>query len=140
MGIGTALPNAKLHISSNVMIGSGSPAAGYLLSVNGKIISEEVRVELDGDWPDYVFKKDYQLPSLPQVEKYIRNNGHLPNIPSAKTVAADGFELGDMNRRLLEKIEELTLHLIQQNKEILRLKKDMAGLKAKKPLRSSRKN
>lgn len=140
VGIGTSSPNAKLHINNNVMIGSGSPAAGYLLSVNGKIISEEVRVELDVDWPDYVFQKSYQLPSLSEVEKYIRDNGHLPNIPSAKTVATEGFELGDMNRRLLEKIEELTLHLIQQNKEILRLKKDMARLRAKKPLHSSRKN
>jgi hypothetical protein len=132
VGIGTSVPNAKLHINSNVMIGSGNPAAGYLLSVNGKIISEEVRVELDADWPDYVFKKGYQLPSLAQVEKYIRRNGHLKNIPSAKTVAAEGFELGDMNRRLLEKVEELTLYLIQQNKEMEVLKREMKLLKAKK--------
>ena len=131
VGIGTYSPAAKLHIASNVMIGSGSPAAGYLLSVNGKIMSEEVRVELDGDWPDYVFKNDYHLPSLSAIEKFIRLNHHLPNIPAAGKVAAEGFDLGDMNKRLLEKIEELTLYLIQLNKEVEGLKKDLKLLKAK---------
>jgi hypothetical protein len=131
VGIGTAEPTAKLHVSSNVMIGSGSPASGYLLSVNGKIMSEEVRVELDGDWPDYVFDKGYRLPSLLQVEKYIKTNKHLPNIPSAKKVEAEGFDLGDMNKRLLEKVEELTLYLIEQNKQLIAIKKELEEIKAK---------
>jgi hypothetical protein len=118
VGIGTSVPTAKLQVSSNVMIGSGSPATGYLLSVNGKIISEEVRVELDTNWPDYVFEKDYGLIPLPQLENFIRQHKHLPNIPSAVDIKGKGFDLGDMNRRLLEKVEELTLYILEQDKKI----------------------
>lgn len=118
VGIGTSSPTAKLHVSSTVMIGSGSPASGYLLSVNGKIIAEEVRVELDATWPDYVFAKHYDLPSLTKLEKFISTHKHLPNIPSAGEIKQEGVNLGDMNRRLLEKIEELTLYILQQDKKI----------------------
>jgi hypothetical protein len=111
-----------VHPDGRVSIGIATPATGYMLSVNGKIISEEVRVELDVNWPDYVFKKDYKLPSLKQVENFIQKNSHLPGIPSAQQVKNEGIELGDMNKRLLEKIEELTLYLIQQNKELEALK------------------
>jgi hypothetical protein len=131
LGIGTASPTAKLHVNSNVMIGSGSPAAGYLLSVNGKIISEEVRVELDTNWPDYVFEKQYNLSSLPELEKFIAANKHLPNIPAASQVKQEGFDLGDMNKRLLEKIEELTLYIIQQDKKINSLEGQVQGLHVK---------
>jgi len=120
LGIETASPTAKLHVNGNVMIGSGSPALGYSLSVNGKIISEEVRVALSGtpNWPDYVFENDYRLMPLPQLEKFISQQKHLPDIPSASQVKKEGFDLGNMNRRLLEKIEELTLYIIAQDKKI----------------------
>ncbi len=131
VGIGTEFPTAKLHVSGDVMIGNGSPASGYSLSVNGKIMSEEVRVELDGDWPDYVFEKDYQLPSLKQLESFINLNKHLPNIPAAKQVKKEGFDLGDMNRRLLEKIEELTLYIIEQDKKINAIQQQLLALKLK---------
>ncbi len=132
IGIGVDSPKAKLHIASNVMIGSGSPASGYMLSINGKVISEEVRVELDGDWPDYVFDKEYKLSSLQELEKFITTKKHLPNIPAASQVAKEGFDLGDMNRRLLEKIEELTLYIIQQEKKLNSLHQQINMLQTKK--------
>lgn len=124
LGIGTSTPKAKLHVNSSMVIGSSAstPATGYLLSVAGKIISEEVRVELNANWPDYVFDRQYDLPSLGSVEAFIAKNNHLPNIPSAAEVNRNGIELGDMNKRLLEKIEELTLYLIKQDKELAKLK------------------
>ena len=72
-------------------------------------------------FPDYVFKKDYNLMSLDQLSAYINQNGHLPNIPTAKEVEATGQDLGLIQQKLLEKIEELTLHLIEQNKRIEKL-------------------
>lgn len=106
-----------------VCIGINKPASGYLLSVAGKIISEEVRVELKTAWPDYVFNKNYRLMPLPELEKFLQYNKHLPGIPAAIVVERQGFELGDMNKRLLEKVEELTLYIIEQNKRIEVLEK-----------------
>jgi hypothetical protein len=98
----------------NVGIGTSTPAEK--LSVNGKIRAQEIKVEAAG-WPDYVFSKDYQLPTLQETEKHIKQKGHLPEIPSAEEVKANGVDLGDMNAKLLKKIEELTLHLIELKKE-----------------------
>jgi len=117
-----------IHPDGRLSVGTATPATGYMLSVNGKIISEEVRVELDVNWPDYVFKPGYKLPSLEQVENFIQKNHHLQGIPSAQQVKNEGIELGDMNKRLLEKVEELTLYLIQQSKEIDALKNKVAVL------------
>lgn len=74
-------------------------------------------------WPDYVFAKKYKLPTLQEVENQIKTNGHLVNIPSAIEVENNGVLLGEMNKKLLEKVEELTLYIIQMNKEIELLKK-----------------
>ncbi len=102
-----------------------NPANGYALSVDGKIICEELRVQLSGAWPDYVFQDQYQLPSLQIVENYIRTNKHLPGIPAATQIEKEGLDMGDMQKRMMEKIEELTLYIIQQQKEIDLLKKQM---------------
>ena len=107
----------------NLSLGTPTGAVGYRMSVDGKMIAEEVRVELSQDWPDYVFHADYQLTSLAELEKEIIQLGHLPGIPSASIVEDEGFDLGEMNRMLLEKIEELTLYIIEQNKEIEVIKK-----------------
>ena len=96
-------------------------AAGYKLRVNGKIIGEEVRVQLNGAWPDYVFAKNYKLPSIPEMEKFISINNHLPGIQPAAEVEKNGLDLGNMNKQLLEKIEELSLYIIQLNKRIEKL-------------------
>ena len=89
------------------------------LSVNGKIRAHEIKVET-GNWPDYVFAKDYQLPGLKETELHIKANGHLPGIPSAEEVKNNGIDLGDINARLLQKIEELTLHVIELNKTVIK--------------------
>ncbi|MCL8535550.1 cell wall anchor protein [Chryseobacterium gallinarum] len=84
---------------------------------DGKIHAKEVEVKANV-WADYVFKKDYQLKSLDEVEKHISEKGHLPNIPSADEVLKNGINVAEMNAKLLEKIEELTLYSIQQNKQL----------------------
>ncbi|MEI2738307.1 MAG: hypothetical protein V9F01_05935 [Chitinophagaceae bacterium] len=119
-GIGTYTPNAKLHLNGAQLIGSNSavPATGYQLSVDGKIIAEEVKVQLSTSWPDYVFDEGYKLMPIEDLEKSIRQHKHLPNIPSAAEVTAEnGIQLGEMNRKLVEKVEELTLYIIQLKKE-----------------------
>lgn len=102
VGIGTTVPNSKL-------------------SVNGNIRAKEIKVEI-ANWPDYVFAKNYSFPSLFETEKHIKEKGYLPGMPSAKEAEANGINLGEMNAKLLQKIEELTLHLIRQQKEIETLK------------------
>ncbi|AZA81757.1 cell wall anchor protein [Chryseobacterium lactis] len=84
---------------------------------DGKIHAKEVEVKANV-WADYVFKKDYQLKSLEEVEKHIAEKGHLPNIPSADEVMEKGINVAEMNTKLLEKIEELTLYSIEQNKQL----------------------
>ncbi|SMC75262.1 hypothetical protein [Pedobacter africanus] len=103
------------NTGGNVGIGTANPK-GYRLAVAGNMIAESVKVSLQNNWPDYVFAKDYQLPTLQETEKHIKDKGHLQGIPSAAEVKANGIDLGEMNAKLLQKIEELTLHLIEQNK------------------------
>lgn len=106
--------------AGNVGIGTDNPT--NKLSVYGNIRSTEVIVET-ANWPDYVFNKRYQLQPLAEVEKYIQQNNHLPNIPSANEIEKSGLQLGDMQKRMMEKMEELTLYIIQQQKEIDALRK-----------------
>ena len=103
--------------TGNVAVGRTTVPSGYKLAVDGHVRAREVRVDQD-TWPDYVFKEDYDLPTLDEIQEHIQKYGHLPNIPSAEEVRTNGVELGEMNRLLLEKIEELTLHIIQLKKEI----------------------
>lgn len=119
VGVNTNTPNARFHVGGTVYIGTstGTPATGYQLSVKGKIISEEVKVSLSSSWPDYVFGSNYKLMPLEQLEQSINNNKHLPNIPAAAEVEKNGILLGDMNKRLMEKVEELTLYIIDINKK-----------------------
>ncbi|MCV9387445.1 hypothetical protein [Reichenbachiella ulvae] len=95
-------------------VGIGTTTPDELLTVNGTIHSSEVRVDLDVPAPDYVFSPDYQLSTLEETAAYIEENHHLPEIPSAAEMEANGVELGEMNMLLLKKIEELTLHLIEK--------------------------
>lgn len=107
--------------SGNVGIGTATPAEK--LSVNGKIRAHEIKVETT-NWPDFVFARGYVLPTLQETEKHIKKKGHLPGIPSAAEVEKNGIELGDMNKKLLQKIEELTLYLIEMKKENEEIKKE----------------
>ena len=95
------------------------------LFVEGGITTEEVIVKVKSDWSDFVFNKDYKLKPLTEVSKFISENNHLPDIPSSKDVAKDGIELGAMNALLLRKIEELTLYVIEQQKQIETLKQSI---------------
>jgi hypothetical protein len=96
------------------------PHADYKLSVNGDIRAKRIKVETG--WSDFVFAKDYNLMSLQGVENFINENGHLPEIPSASEVQSEGADLGEMVKLQMQKIEELTLYIIQQQKEIEALK------------------
>jgi hypothetical protein len=117
--------------SGNVSIGTPDVAAGYRLNVLGKIISEEIRVELKSAWPDYVFSNKYQLTPLSEVEAFIQKENHLPNIPSAEEVEKNGLHLGSMQTKMMEKIEELTLYIIEINKRIEALEKENKLLQQK---------
>nr|WP_321234630.1 hypothetical protein [uncultured Psychroserpens sp.] len=107
----------KMIVRNDGNVGIGTSSPDEKLAVNGTIHAKEVRVDLTG-WPDYVFTDEYSLLKLDDIEKFIKENGHLPNIPNAKDVEKNGIQLGEMNVKLLEKIEELTLHTIAQQKAI----------------------
>jgi hypothetical protein len=122
--------SGSVYIANDVRIGTTQQATGYSVSVNGKIACTELLVQAPASWPDYVFTKDYDLMSLPELEKNIRTNKHLPGIPSSKEVEKDGIQVGEMQKKLLEKIEELTLHLIDQNKQIADMQKEIKSLRS----------
>ncbi|MBO7459283.1 MAG: hypothetical protein J6T53_00035, partial [Bacteroidales bacterium] len=109
--------------NGNVRIGAGTMNPTKALEVNGTIRSKEVIVEV-ANWSDFVFDNNYNLMSLKDTESYIKQNGHLPNIPSAAEVEKEGIQLGEMNALLLQKVEELTLYVIELQKQIDELKGD----------------
>ena len=121
-------PVDALDITSSGNVGIGTTNPTEKLSVNGKIRAKEIIVETAG-WSDSVFAKDYKLASLSEVEQHIAQNGHLPGVPSATEVAANGVSVGDMQAVLLAKIEELTLHQIAQEKELSALRTEVKQLR-----------
>ena len=106
----------RLRIDRNGYVGIGVSNPTNKLDVNGIIHSKEVKVDMNG-WSDFVFKEEYNLPTLEEVEKHIAEKGHLQNIPSEEEVLKNGISLGEMNAKLLQKIEELTLYAIEQEKK-----------------------
>ncbi|MFC7526830.1 hypothetical protein ACFQRK_22935 [Parapedobacter sp. GCM10030251] len=92
------------------------------LAVEGAILAKEVKVKTDISVPDYVFEPDYKLPALAEIEAYVKQHKHLPEIPSAKDIEQDGLNLAEMNLLLLKKVEELTLYILEQQREINQLK------------------
>lgn len=126
----------KMRVLSNGQVGINTTTfptdLNYKLAVGGNIIAEEVLIKLKTAWPDFVFSNKYKLKPLEEVEQFIKTNNHLPEIPSAKEVEAQGGQqLGEMNRLLLQKVEELTLYLIDQNKKLENQQKEIDALKAK---------
>lgn len=108
-------------LNGNFGIGTTNPTSKF--TVAGNIASREVKVTVNAG-ADFVFEKDYDLPSLESVDKFIKENKHLPEIASAEDMKKDGINLSEMNIKLLQKIEEMTLHMIEMKKEIEQLKKD----------------
>jgi len=141
----TGVPIAHFFENGNTAFG-GSVAIGttndhgYKLAVNGNVLAQKLRVT-QTDWPDYVFHPSYKLPALKELEDYIKQHQHLPEVPSAKEVEQNGLDVGDNQALLLKKIEELTLYIIEQDKKIesqqnqiqqlLDIKKELAAINAK---------
>jgi hypothetical protein len=111
---------AQLTLLPNGNVGIGTTNPTYKLSVNGNVRSKEVVVE--SGWADFVFDKKYNLLPLLEVEKYINKNKHLPNIPSAEEIQTNGLKVGELQTKMMQKIEELTLYVIELKKEIELLK------------------
>jgi len=114
-------------ITGNLRIGTTPTPSGYKLAVDGKMICTEVMVRLVGNWPDYVFSGNHRIPDLNEVENFIKKNQHLPGIPAARDIESNGLNIGEMQKKQMEKIEELTLYVIE-------LKKEVEALKAKQPV------
>ena len=126
--MGTA---TKLYVAGDGRVGINTTdlATGYELSVRGQVIVEELVVQNFGSWPDYVFADDYDLLSLDELEASIKENKHLPGVPKAVEVEASGITVGDMQRRMMEKIEELTLYILQQNKRLGSQEQELRALR-----------
>jgi hypothetical protein len=118
--------NLNESINSKVFVIQNNGRKILQLNNNGLLQARQLKVNLEtSSWADYVFKPDYKLLSLENLEKFINDKGHLPNVPSEKTIKTEGIDVGEMNRILLEKIEELTLYLIEQDKKIKTLEKQI---------------
>lgn len=117
-----------IYITKNGNMGIGKKEPTDKLEVNGQIHAKSIKVDIK-EWADTVFEEDYDLVRLREIETYIQEHGHLPEVPSAVEVEENGIELGAMNALLLKKIEELTLHLIEKEKQIDQLIKDVHSLK-----------
>jgi hypothetical protein len=113
---------SALYINNSQQVGIGTTSPGTnKLAVEGTIGARAVKVTLASPWPDYVFAGNYRLPTLADVHSYIQRFGHLPGIPAAEEVRSAGIDLGDMQARLLEKIEQLTLYAIELEKRVASL-------------------
>ncbi len=133
VGIGTTAPKTKLEVVSETADNSGfrltnlTAASRPALSTdqfltvneNGDVVKASYRVKINSvtDWSDKVFEKGYVLKPLGEVEQFIRANNHLPGVPSAEAVVQNGIDATQLNAKLLEKIEELTLYMIEMKKE-----------------------
>ncbi|NVM62181.1 hypothetical protein FHW88_000457 [Mucilaginibacter sp. SG538B] len=120
--------NGNSVFNDGLSIGTQIMPSGYKLAVNGSAIATSVTVKLYSQWPDYVFKPNYQLPSLAEVKSYIDRNQHLPEIPSAEQVEKNGLNLGEMNKLLVKKVEELTLYLIEKDQNETKQTKTIEAL------------
>ncbi|MEZ5015199.1 MAG: hypothetical protein R2794_12995 [Chitinophagales bacterium] len=130
IGSPNAGPADGLFISGAVAIGTNTPASGYALSVEGKVICEELKIQLHADWPDYVFSDDFTLPDIDSLRGYIAEHKHLPGVPSADQVAETGISIGEMQIITMQKVEELTLYIIQLSEENKTLRCEMEKLQA----------
>jgi|GEM_PF-6133323 len=126
-GVAQSVPDAgmgsrvrmQLTPDGNLRVGPTAPSGAHTdarLSVDGKFVSKSVYVTSQ-NWADFVFEPTYQRMSLPALEAYLQRNKHLPAIPAAAEVEANGYNLGQMDAKLLQSVEELTLHVIELGKQ-----------------------
>ena len=121
------MDNGTVHIGVNIT--DFTKGDGYRLRVQGRVIAEEVRVSLVGAWPDYVFDKGYTLRSIDELAAYIKQHQHLPGIPKASELEREGLDVGDMQKKMMEKIEELTLYIIELKRENSSIREELNALK-----------
>lgn len=119
----------KIFIINRRNIGGANGTDVFRIYGNGKMYATEIFVKLSSQFPDYVFAPDYQLMPIYDLKNYITENKHLPNIPPANEVENEGLNVGEMNTKLVEKVEELTLYIIQQQEQIDALKKELETIK-----------
>ena len=118
----------NIYQNGQVKIGAKAPTTqtDYRLSVEGKLVAQSLYVTNPSNWADFVFAPTYQRMPLPELETYLRHNKHLPAIPSASAIEANGYNVSEMDAKLLQTVEELTLHVIALNKEVQQLKAQLA--------------
>lgn len=123
---------SRFFIDQNGKVGIGTTSTGnHKLAVEGSIGAREIKVEAYPNWSDFVFEKSYNLPTLKEVEEHIKEKGHLKDIPNAEEIKKNGFFLGEMDAKLLQKIEELTLYTIEQEKKLKIQEKKIDALEKK---------
>ncbi len=120
----TSSENFVVFGDGRVSIGGNYSNPLYMLAVKGQIIAEELNVKLNADWPDYVFKQDYKLMPINELDAYLKKHNHLPEMPTDKEILASGINTSEMITKLLKQQEELTLYIIEQNKRIELLEKE----------------
>jgi trimeric autotransporter adhesin len=126
---GAAIGNSEIYDNGTfVGLNTTTAPSGYLFAVNGKAIFNKIVVEAYGNWADFVFQDNYKLPAITDVEKYIDQYQHLPGVPSASEVEKNGIDVGENQKILLQKVEELTLYIIDQNKQIENQNKEITSL------------
>jgi hypothetical protein len=119
VGNNTTPPDDGLFVTGKLHVNTANGSPDYLVAINGKVICEELTMLPPGQWPDYVFDPQYHLMTLTELEEYIESNRHLPGIPSASRIASEGVHTSLLLKTLVEKVEELTLYIIAQEKRIL---------------------
>lgn len=125
---GFSVSGSQDLIELGTMLGGGAEEVRFKITNDGTVYAREIRIRLTTDFPDYVFEDEYKLMSLNDLAEFVKENKHLPNIPSAKDVEDDGLDLANMQVRMVEKIEELTLYSIQLNEENQRLENELISL------------
>lgn len=127
VGIGINNPTAKLHIKTNesfypltkaILVEDRSGDKMFQVNTNGLVYAREIKVNLDSSWPDYVFDSTYALIPLEDLKTYIAENNHLPNVPSASEIKENGINVAETDKMLMEKVEELTLYMIQLQEQL----------------------